>query len=297
MSCLNDYRNGPVKLSVIIASLLAASCSNMDIRDGLTSVFDSQTEQSSENKPISLVEGNEEMNHLSKDDPKFLLSEAANIATKENNHQEAFKYWEQLIDQSPDYRPAYLGYSNSGRKIGEYNRVLAKLYDFKNRYPDDFTVTSEIAKVHYSLKNYTQALKEVDKAVALHATDWKVYSLRGVISDKLNYYSEAKASYDKALELSPDNPVVLNNLAVSMMMNGKYNTAELYAVKAIDNKSADKNVSNQAYRTYAKILALKGDGDKAESFLTEKMDDEDSAKEIVNSVNNEVSKPILWGRR
>jgi Flp pilus assembly protein TadD len=292
MSFLNDHRNGPVKLSVIIASLLAASCSSTDMN-----IFDSQTEQPSEERPLSLVDGNEEMDSLSKDDPKFLLSEAANIAIKENKPQEAFQYWEQLIEKSPDYRPAYLGYSSVGRKIGEYNRVLAKLYDFKNRYPDDLMVTSEIAKTHYGLKNYTQALKEVDKAVALQDTDWKMYSLRGVISDKLNYYSEAKASYNKALELSPDNPVVLNNLAVSMMMNGKYAEAELYAVKAIDNKNTDKNVNNQAYRTYAKILALKGDGDKAEALLAEKMDDEDGAKDIVDSVNNEVSKPILWGRR
>lgn len=297
MSSLNDYRNGPVKLSVIIASLLAANCSDMNMRDSFTNIFDSQTEQSSEKKPISLVDDNGEMNNLSKNDPRFLLSEAAKIATKENKHQEAFQYWEQLINQSPDYRPAYLGYSSVGRKIGEYNRVLKKLYDFKNRYPNDVMATSEIAKTHYSLKNYTQALKEVDKAVALQTTDWKMYSLRGVISDKLNYYSEAQASYNKALELSPNNPVVLNNLAVSMMMNEKYDTAELYAVKAIDNKNADKNITNQAYRTYAKILALKGDGDKAAAFLTEKTGDEDIAKEIVSSVNNEVSKPILWGRR
>ncbi len=297
MSCLNDYRNGPVKISVIIASLLAASCSSMNMGDNLTNIFDSQTEQPSEDKPLSLVDGNEEMENLDKNDPRFLLSEAANIAVKENNYAEALKYWGQLIEQSPDYRPAYLGYSSAGRKIGEYNRVLAKLYDFKNRYPDDVTITSEIAKTHYGLKDYTQALKEVDKAVALQDTDWKMYSLRGVISDKLNYYSEAKASYDKALELSPNNSVVLNNLAVSMMMNGKYADAELYAVKAIDNKNSDKNVNNQAYRTYAKILALKGDGDKAEAFLAEKIGNEDSAKDIVSSVNNEVSKPILWGRR
>ena len=78
-----------------------------------------------------------------------------------------------------------------------------------------------------------------------------------------------------------------------MMMNGEYDDAELYAVKAIDNK----NVNEQAYRTYAKIMALKGEGDRAEVLLTEKLKDEDKAKEVIKSVSAEVSKPILWGRR
>lgn len=291
MSYLNDYRNGPVKLSVIIASLLAASCGNMNLESGLFD--DSAPEKSSKEKPLSLLDMEGGTENLSKDDPKLLLSEAARIATKEQKYSEAFNYWEQLINQSPDYQPAYLGYSSIGRKIGQHTRVLSKLYAFKNRYPNDATIIAEIAKVHYDMRDYTQALTEIDGAIALENSDWKLYSLRGVISDKLNYYTEAEASYNKALELSPDNATVLNNLAVSMMMNGEYDDAELYAVKAIDNK----NVNEQAYRTYAKIMALKGEGDRAEVLLTEKLKDEDKAKEVIKSVSAEVSKPILWGRR
>ncbi len=291
MSYLNSTKNGPVKLSVIIASLLVASCSKIGYNPSQDSV---ESEQASQTKPMSLVDAdNDTIENLDKKDPRFILSEAAKIAFNDKKYREALNYWQQMINQYPDYAPAYLGYSNVARKINLQQQVLVKLYDYKHRFPQNIAIMREIAKVHYELKNYAQALEEVDNAIAIENSDWRLYSLRGVISDKLNYYSEAEASYSKALELSPNNSVVLNNIAVSLMMNNKYDDAESYAVKAMSTPE----VNIQAYRTYAKVLTLKGDGDSAKDLLTEKLNDEEKAEDIITSVNAEVSNPAFWGRR
>jgi tetratricopeptide (TPR) repeat protein len=273
----------------------------MDIRN---SVFDDKTNVSQEiatneaqdnSEPLPLVDENAYnlSENLNKDDPRFILSEAAKIAFKEKKYSESLNYWEQLINQYPDYTPAYIGYSQAGRKMNLHRNILAKLYEFKNRSPQDVEIVTEIAKTHYETQDYRQALEEIDNVINLQNSDWKLYSLRGVINDKLHYYNEAIASYNKALELSPNNPTVLNNIAVSMMMNGKYDDAEMYSTRSIN----DPNVNAQAFKTYAKILAFKGETDKAEKILTEKFKSEDKATEIINSARAEMSKPSLWGRK
>lgn len=294
------YSKSPVKLSVIIASLLSASCSHFDMRNGFSGddspqnvsqeIQEQKEDNKLESKPLPLVNQQEE---LDRDDPKFILSEAARIAFEEKKYSQATDYWQQLINQYPDYAPAYLGYSQAGRKINAHRNVLANLYQFKKQEPQNIAIITEIAKVHYETQDYRQALEEIDTVINMQDSDWKLYSLRGVINDKLHYYSEAIASYNKALELSPDNPTVLNNMAVSMMMKGKYNEAEEYASRSIENPE----VSTQAFKTYAKILAFKGDTQKAQEILTEKLKNKDQARDIINSAKAEISKPSLWGRK
>ena len=307
MSYLKRPRSGPVKLSVIIASLLSANCGDFNLRTSLFGdeevIQQGQTVQNAHQEtqsilnqePLSLVDAKnyDISENLGSDDPRFILSEAAKIAFKNEKYSESLKYWTQLISQYPDYAQGYIGYAQAGRKMNLQRNVLAKLYEFKNRYPKDVSIVTEIAKVHYETQDYRQALEEIDNVINVQNSDWKIYSLRGIVNDKLHYYSEAKASYNKALELSPDNPVVLNNMAVSMMMNGQYDDAESYAEKAIE----DPNVNIQAFRTYAKVLAFKGETKRAEEILTEKLESGSKAREIINSVNAEVSKTALWGRK
>lgn len=294
------YSKGPIKLSVIVASLLATNCtSSMNIYDGLfdnkEATKQTEAEKKLEAQPLPLVDARDYnlSENINKDDPRFILSEAARIAFDEGRFQEALNFWEQIINQYPDYHVAYIGYSQVGRKMNLHRNVLAKLYQYKNMNPQDVFIVTEIAKVHYEIQDYRQALEEIDNVINMQNSDWKLYSLRGVINDKLHYYKEAIASYNKALELSPDNPTVLNNIAVSMMMNGKYEDAEMYASKAIENK----NVNIQAFKTYAKILAFKGETEKAQEVLTHKLNNKEKAAQIVNFAKSELSKPSLWGRR
>ena len=296
MSYFNHTVNAPVKLSVIIASILATSCGHIDFRNGIfndSSSVAQQEESSDENQPMAISDiSSDNFENIDKNDPRFILTQAADLAVKEKKHPEALKYLEQLTNQYPDYVQGYMKYSQVGRKINLHRNVLSKLYNAKTKFPNDVQITSEIAKVQYEMKDYNQALKEVDNAIKLNNSDWKLYSLRGIINDKMGYFTESQSSYAKALELSPDNPTILNNMAASQMLNKHYEEAEILATKAIQND----NVNIQAYRTYAKILVLKGDNDKALEVLTTKLKDKNKAEQVISSVSTEVSKPAYWGR-
>lgn len=295
MSRRNVFTNAPIHLSILIASLMSSGCGTLKmsydkIREQVA-LPGSQSEQvqQQEISPIPM----DKMDQTQKSDPKTILMDAANIAIEQGKHAEAMNYWAQLTSQYPDDIDGYLGYAKSGRKLRAHQRVLSKLYDYKMRNPHNTEIISEIAKVHYELKDYHQALEEIDSAIELDGSNWKHYSLRGVISNKLNYPFEAEASYGKALELSPNNPTVLNNLAASKIANGQYDDAEFFITKAIDHPEA----SMQVYRTYAKILTLKGDRAQAEAFLQAKLGNQSDVNMIVNSVKTQVSRPVMWGRR
>ena len=296
MSYFNHTVNAPVKLSVIIASILATSCGHIDFRNGIfndSSSVAQQEESSGENQPMAISDiSSDNFENIDKNDPRFILTQAADLAVKEKKYPEALKYLEQLTNQYPDYVQGYMKYSQVGRKINLHRNVLSKLYNAKTKFPNDVQITSEIAKVQYEMKDYNQALKEVDNAIKLNNSDWKLYSLRGIINDKMGYFTESQSSYAKALELSPDNSTILNNMAASQMLNKHYEEAEILATKAIQND----NVNIQAYRTYAKILVLKGDNDKALEVLTTKLKDKNKAEQVISSVSTEVSKPAYWGR-
>jgi tetratricopeptide (TPR) repeat protein len=283
-------KNGPLKLSIILTSLLATACSQIEKNEMYQSVFGEANEQENHGKLYNSLNNLNE--NTSEEDRKFILSEAAKVSAEKKEYTQAMTYWEELLNYYPDYVPAYLGYSNIGRKINAHQKILAKLYDYKTRNPNDATILQEIAKIYYDIKNYNLALEEIDSALTFEKNDWRLYSLRGIINDKLNYFTEARVSYEKALELSPDNSVILNNIAASMIQSNELNDAEFYAVKAMETS----NPNMQVYKTYVKILILKGQTEQARLALMQKLQDEALVEKIIASVNSNISQPVLWGR-
>lgn len=62
---------------------------------------------------------------------------------------------------------------------------------------------------------------------AIEQPDWRVYSGLGVAASTLGRQSEAQAHFKQALQQSPNNQVVINNLAVSYMLERKPAEAEV----------------------------------------------------------------------
>jgi Flp pilus assembly protein TadD len=58
------------------------------------------------------------------------------------------------------------------------------------------------------------------------STDWKVHSALGVAAASQGQQTEAQSHFAKALKLSPGNPTVMNNLALSLMLDQKPTEAE-----------------------------------------------------------------------
>lgn len=104
----------------------------------------------------------------------------------------------------------------------------------------------------------TQALKQLEagdplaaerllRSVATGSQDWRVYSGLGVAASTLGRQAEAQSHLKKALQVSPDNQTVLNNLAVSYMLDRKPSEAEVVLKKVgATGKASRETLDNLA---------------------------------------------------
>lgn len=83
---------------------------------------------------------------------------------------------------------------------------------------------------------------------------------------KRGYWQEALAHYERALALNPENPQILNNVAVSLEAVGRYDEARETYEKARRSAGADRRLARnyeeflEFHETYLKPLIEKSKG-------------------------------------
>ncbi|WP_066014477.1 tetratricopeptide repeat protein [Endozoicomonas atrinae] len=95
-------------------------------------------------------------------------------------------------------------------------------------------------------------------------TPWLAANGLGVIEDLNRKYPSAVAHYHRALEMAPNQPMLLNNLGYSSMMAGKLDHAEAHLRKALRIKS-DYGL---ARRNLALVLTRRNQSEHAVRVLT-----------------------------
>ncbi len=74
-------------------------------------------------------------------------------------------------------------------------------------------------------RHYAEAVPAYDRAIALlgtpDRTNWPLFYDRGIALDRSHQWSRAEADFNKALELSPEQPMVLNYLGYSWTEQGR----------------------------------------------------------------------------
>ncbi|HTW33618.1 MAG TPA: tetratricopeptide repeat protein [Rhizomicrobium sp.] len=112
------------------------------------------------------------------------------------------------------------------RMAGSYDEAAKALGQLMIVVPDDARVVGEYGKVLTQLGRPGDALPFLNRAIQLNATDWTLYSALGVAYDQADEHAKARAAYERALQLNPGQPEVLNNLAVSRMLAGNLGDAQ-----------------------------------------------------------------------
>jgi tetratricopeptide (TPR) repeat protein len=75
------------------------------------------------------------------------------------------------------------------------------------------------------LNQYTNAIASFDKALEISPDLFEAWYNRGIELGKLGRYDEAIASYDKALGINPDNPDAWSNRGAALGTLGHYDEA------------------------------------------------------------------------
>jgi Flp pilus assembly protein TadD len=127
----------------------------------------------------------------------------------------------------------------SQKKYKQAKDILLPHYNAENPSP---VIQAQYAAILLDMKAYKGAEKAVNKAIAQDPTDPYAYNLLGNILSTQELHDKAERAYRTALDHWSGNKVpVLNNLALSLMGQGKFDDAAhtLEQAKEIDPDSYD----------------------------------------------------------
>jgi Flp pilus assembly protein TadD len=151
-------------------------------------------------------------------------------------------FWTEEFDKTPNDHEAALKLARVLRAIGSAPRaeeVAAQALTFK---PEDVELTMVLAQAALDQGRPEAAVTPLARAEAAGKDSWQMQSLIGVVMDSLGRHSDAQDYYAKALKLSPDNPKVLSNLALSHILQGKPDEAVPILKVALDQPGSDDRI-------------------------------------------------------
>jgi tetratricopeptide (TPR) repeat protein len=152
---------------------------------------------------------------LYKDKSEDLESLAGLVDTYEAEHlpDRAFALMKEETARTPDSKGKEALLVSAAEAAGKNDVALSELQKMAAQSPKSAEVQVRIGQVQMKSGNVTAALQAFQKAKQLAPNSKGIEVLVATAQDQLGRKTEALASYRKALAKSPDDPVVLNNLA------------------------------------------------------------------------------------
>ncbi len=201
--------------------------------------------------------------------PTEALVEAASEAEAGNDYLAASLQYRTLLDRNPGNRDYLLGWARNMRYIGKANLVIEAMKRKTGVDGGDAAVLIELGKAEIAASKAKDAVEHLKSALEKGGDDWDAYAALGIGYDFLQSYDEAWDAYTKALDLSPGNAQVLNNMALSAALSGKLDTA----IAILDGAPLPVRRIPQIRQNLAFFYGLKGELKKAGTLARLDLDD------------------------
>lgn len=148
-----------------------------------------------------------------------LLTALAGIAERGQRIDEAIAFYERIPRDSAYRRTAELQMGLDLWYAERKEEARAHLERAVADYPDDLQAHLALADVLSADKNYQAAATMLERALEIApedgANNWNIYYQRGIAYERMKQWNDAEPNFRRALELSPDQPQVLNYLGYS----------------------------------------------------------------------------------
>jgi Flp pilus assembly protein TadD len=175
--------------------------------------------------------------------------------------QKATAYWGQEYAKRPtDLKPA-LSYARNLKALGEKERALNVLQQAAVFHDGDPELASEYGRLALEFDQLSVASRLLEVADNPSSPDWKVISARGTVLAKQGDYKGSIPFYERALTFAPNQPSVVNNLAMAYAMSGEAKKAEDMLRQAADSSGSSPKVR----QNLALVLGLQGRYDEAKA--------------------------------
>jgi len=167
-----------------------------------------------------------------------------NLLTDIKQGDAAIRAYQAVPEASPLRESADIQGAIELDTLGRTDDALARMTALVAAHPQDSEAWSALGSLQRSAKKFEDATQSYDKAIDLLATPdrahWTLFYFRGICFERSKNWPKAEADFKKALELYPDEPLVLNYLGYSWVDKG-VNLDEAFKMlrRAVDLKPTD----------------------------------------------------------
>ena len=160
------------------------------------------------------------LTHLALDlDPKLDIAALAlgDLHRQANHLDLAIAAYNQVPENSIFRRPSQLSVAECYRRQDKNDEAEGLLRKLMDEDKTDISAAQQLGQLLRATKKFAEAAKvysvAIDRLGPLEPEDWQLFYYRGVAQERAKDWPSAEKDFQKALELSPDEPYVLNYLA------------------------------------------------------------------------------------
>ncbi|MBV8769171.1 MAG: tetratricopeptide repeat protein [Hyphomicrobiales bacterium] len=166
------------------------------------------------------------------------------IYERDKSYEQAIAAYGEVPANSPLRQSTDLQIGLDLVALEKYDDAVAHMHKVIENHPDDLEAYAALGDALRANKNFADAADAYGKAIDLSGpptpSNWLLYYDRGICLERSKQWPKAEADLKKALELSPDQPLVLNYLGYSWVDQGM-NIDEAFKMlrRAVDLRPKD----------------------------------------------------------
>jgi Flp pilus assembly protein TadD len=183
----------------------------------------------------------------------------------------ATQEWAAAYAKNPEDPRNAIGYARTLKALGSDDKALEILKTAFQASPTNGDLAAELGRLALERDHLEIAKPALELADQQGIRDWKTLSALGTLRAKEGQHDQAQRYYLAALENQPDALSVLNNLALSYMLDGKAQNAEELLRKAVSSGHDEKRIR----QNLALALGLQGKFAEARQYASADMSDAD----------------------
>lgn len=212
----------------------------------------------------------------------------ADLYLRSDQPQKGLADAERVLELQPGYAPAIWLKARAYDEMDDTQQALEQLEALSEAMPEQTDLELQIALYALKLEMPTRAIAALDRAIDEAPDNATLYRFRGDSYLNLGRHPKAVADYNKALELAPEDPGVLNNLAWTLATSPDDSVRDGQRAVELAQQAAELTHHEQAHilSTLAAAYAESGDFEQAKEWSTKagELDDGEHADQMAEEL-------------